>query len=183
VTSPGDLDEARPVDVPSAGLLGEGQRLLDRINGVLIAASAVAAGAAGCVLTWEVAGRYFFKIPSDWQDELSTFLLIGATFGAAGWIQARRGHVGIDALAYILPPAADAVRRFIADLVSLAFCTFFGLRCWALLAEAWEEGQTTQSAWGPPLWIPYGLMTLGMTVLVAQLILQVLAHLVPSTKR
>ena len=114
---------------------------------------------------------------------MSIFLLVGATFGSAGWIQARRGHVGIDALRYILPPAADTVRRFIADLVSLAFCGFFCLRCWALLAEAWEEGQTSQSAWGPPLWIPYGLMSLGMSVLVAQIVLQVLAHLAPSRVR
>ena len=39
--------------------------------------SALAIAAAGCVLTWEVAGRYFLHIPSDWQDELSAILLIG----------------------------------------------------------------------------------------------------------
>jgi TRAP-type C4-dicarboxylate transport system permease small subunit len=183
VNVPSELDEAQPVDVPSAGLLGAAQTALDRINAVLIAASALAAAAAGCVLTWEVAGRYFFKIPSDWQDELSTLLLIGATFGAAGWIQARRGHVGIDALGHVLPRAADRLRRFLADLISLAFCGFFCLRCWALLAEAWEEGQTSDSAWGPPLWIPYGLMSIGMSILVAQLLLQVLAYLTPSRAR
>ena len=41
-------------------------------------------GVAGCVLTWEVIGRYFLSIPSDWQDELSVFLLVGATFGVGG---------------------------------------------------------------------------------------------------
>ena len=126
------------------------------------------------MLTWEVTGRYFFKIPSDWQDELSIFLLVGATFLSAAWIQARRGHVGIDALAHILPPAADRVRRVLADIVSLAFCIFFGWNCWELLIEAVEDGQTSDSAWGPPLWIPYGCMAVGMSVLVAQLMLQLL---------
>src|SRR4029077_1165975 len=69
------------------GILARLQSLLDRINAVLIALSAVALGTAGCVLTWEVLGRYFFKIPSVWQDELSVMLLVGATFGAASWIQ------------------------------------------------------------------------------------------------
>jgi len=148
--------------------------LLHWINAVAAAASAVAAGIAGCVLTWEVVGRYFLKIPSDWQDELSVFLLVGATFLSAGWIQALRGHVGIDALSHILPPALDRARRFLADLASLAFCTFFCWKSWTLLQEAWEDGQTSNSAWAPPLWIPYGLMSLGMTLLVLQLALQLL---------
>jgi TRAP-type C4-dicarboxylate transport system permease small subunit len=178
VTASLELDQARPADVPVSGVLGTAQRLLDRLNALLVTISALAAAAAGGVLTWEVAGRYFFKIPSDWQDELSIFLLVGATFLSAAWVQARRGHVGIDALQYVLPPAADRVRRTLADVVSLAFCGFFCWRCWALLWEAWEDGQTTDSAWGPPLSIPYGLMSVGMSVLVLQLALQVLAPLV-----
>ncbi len=30
------------------------------------------------------------------------------------------------------------------------------------------------STWGPPLWIPYSLMTVGMTLLSMQLLLQVI---------
>jgi TRAP-type C4-dicarboxylate transport system permease small subunit len=163
-------------------LLGAAHRIVNRLNAFLIAVSAIAAGLAGCVLTWEVAGRYFFKIPSDWQDELSIFLLVGATFCSASWIQARRGHVGIDALHEILPPAADRARRFLADVAALAFCLFFAWKCWTLLLEAWEEGQTTSSPWGPPLWIPYGMMSFGMSVLVAQLVLQVLDRCVAEPR-
>lgn len=178
-----ELGVERPAEARAAGLLGGLQAALDRLNGFLLAVSAVAAGAAGCVLTWEVAGRYFFKIPSDWQDDVSVFLLVGASFLSASWIQARRGHVGIDALQHVLPAAADRVRRTLADLVSLAFCAFFCWKCWALLAEAWEEGQISDSPWGPPLWIPYGLMSVGMSVLVAQLSLQVLVRLASSETR
>ena len=100
-------------DVPHRGALGVAQAALGAVNTVMAVLSAIAIGAAGVVLTWEVLGRYFFEIPSDWQDELSTFLLIGATFGAAAWVQARRGHVAIDALGHLLPPAADYVRRLL----------------------------------------------------------------------
>ena len=134
----------------------------------------MAIAAAGAVLTWEVIGRYFLGIPSDWQDELSTFLLIGATFGSAAWTQARRGHVGIDALAHMLPPPIDRARRLLADICSFLFVTFFAWKSWQLLLEAWVEGETTPSAWGPPLWIPYGCMAAGMALLALQLLLQVL---------
>ncbi len=135
--------------------------------------SGIAILVAGLVLTWEVIGRYFLSIPSDWQDELSTFLLIGATFASAAWTQARRGHVAIDALGEVLPPAWDRARRRVADLLSCLFCGYFTLKATQLLLEAWDEGQTTPSAWGAPLWIPYGCMSVGMAMLTVQLLLQV----------
>lgn len=161
-------------DVPRLGLLGGVQSVLDALNSVMAVLSSLAIAAAGIVLTWEVAGRYFFSIPSDWQDELSTFLLIGATFASAAWIQARRGHVAIDALTHILPPGIDHVRRVLADLLSFLFVAFFAWKSVTLLLEALEDGQTTPSAWGPPLWIPYGCMAVGMILLSLQLLLQVL---------
>ena len=176
-------------DVPRLGVLGGAQNVLGMVNGVMAALSSLAIAAAGAVLTWEVAGRYFFSIPSDWQDELSTFLLIGATFASAAWIQARRGHVAIDALAHVLPPAIDHARRVLADLLSFLFVAFFAWKSVALLLEALADGQTTPSAWGPPLWIPYGCMAVGMALLALQLLLQVLgsrhgdsqpAHLAPA---
>ncbi len=163
-----------PADVPRAGVLGRVQGAVTGLNGLLAFASAAAIAAAGAVLTWEVIGRYFLSIASDWQDELSTFLLIGATFGSAAWTQARRGHVGIDALAHVLPPGVDQVRRLLADACSLLFVGFFAWKSWQLLLEAWDEGQTTPSSWGPPLWVPYGCMTAGMALLAVQLLLQLL---------
>ena len=174
------------------GVLGAIQGALDALNGLLAFLSGLAIAAAGLVLTWEVAGRYFFKLGSDWQDELSTYLLIGATFGSAAWVQARRGHVAIDALSAILPPRADRVRRWLADVLSLVFVTFFAVKSWDRMMEAVVDGQTTSSSWGPPLWIPYACMTAGMALLGLQLLLQVLgarhgntqpAHLVMPAAR
>jgi TRAP-type C4-dicarboxylate transport system permease small subunit len=163
------------LDVPRRGVLGAIQRVVTALNTVLAVLSALAVAAAGVVLTWEVIGRYFLGLSSDWQDELSTFLLVGATFGSAAWTQARRGHVGIDALAHVLPPGVDRVRRVMADVFSFVFVAYFAWKSWGLLGEAWEEGQTTPSAWGPPLWIPYACMTFGMILLAVQLALQVAA--------
>ena len=75
----------------------------------------------------------------------------------------------------MLPPWANRIRRRLADGIAFAFCAFFAWKSWTLLAEAWTEGQTTPSSWGPPLWIPYGCMALGMALLSVQLALQTLA--------
>ena len=102
------------------------------------------------------------------------FLLIGATFGSAAWTQARRGHVGIEALGAILPPRLNRARRLLADVCACLFTGFFTWKTWQLLGEAIEEGTTSSSSWAPPLWIPYAAMTIGMALLTVQLALQVL---------
>ncbi len=128
--------------------------------------------AAALILTSSVLTRYFLHASTDWQDEASVFCLVGATFLCSAFVQAIRGHVGIAAVASLLPPAVDRLRVLVVDVGCLAFCTFFAWKSWTLLHEAWAEGQTTSSSWAPPLWIPYLLMALGMSLLGVQLAVQ-----------
>lgn len=155
-------------------------RMLSLVNRLVVVVAALAVVTAGVVLTHEAIVRYVFHHPADWQDELAVFLLVGATFMSAAWVQARRGHVAIDAVAELLPPAVERVRRFLADVASFGFCVFFAWKSWTLFHEAWEDGMVTQSSWAPPLWIPYSFMAVGMTLLTLQLLLQILDHLLPD---
>jgi TRAP-type C4-dicarboxylate transport system permease small subunit len=104
-------------------------------------------------------------------------LLVGATFLSGATVQGLRGHVAIEALRALLPRRANAVRVLVVDAISLGFCGFFCWKSWALFHEAVAEGQTSASTWAPPLWIPYGLMALGMTLIALQIALQLLARL------
>ena len=132
--------------------------------------------AAG-ILSYSVAARYFFKIPTDWQDETAIFLLIGATFFSGAFVQSYRGHVGVEAIAGLLSARANHWRMLFVEVVSLAFCTFFSWKSWTLFLEALHEGHTSNSTWGPPLWIPYGLMAAGMTLLALQMLLELAIRL------
>lgn len=124
------------------------------------------------VLTYSVVTRYFLKVATDWQDEAAVFMLVGATFMCTAYVQSLRGHVGIEALATILPAGVNRVRLILVDIVSTLFCSFFSWKSWTLFHEAWSEGQTTSSSFAPPLWIPYMMMAVGMTLLAIQLFLQ-----------
>ena len=150
--------------------------VLARINALLVGISMVAMVVTALVLTYSVISRYFFKAPTDWQDEASVFMLVGVTFFSAAHVQARRGHIGIEALAAILPPAANAVRMLLVDVLSFLFCAFFSWKSWTLFHEAWVDGQTTTSTFAPPLWIPYGMMAFGMSLLALQILVQVMAR-------
>jgi TRAP-type C4-dicarboxylate transport system permease small subunit len=137
---------------------------------------------ASCVLTYSVVSRYFMHASTDWQDEAAVFCLVGATFLTSAFVQQLRGHIGIEAIASWLPPAANRVRMLFVDVVCLAFCALFAWKSCTLLSEAWVDHQTTSSSWAPPLWIPYGLMSAGMILLTLQIAVQVAARINGFTK-
>jgi len=150
-------------------------RALAAANRVMVGFGMLALLAASLVLTSSVVTRYLFKASTDWQDETAVFLLVGTTFLCGAFVQSIRGHVGIEAVSTLLSRKADAFRRVGVDLLCLAFCGLFAWKSWTLLHEAWVDKQTTSSSWAPPLWIPYLLMTLGMTLLSLQLVVHVAA--------
>lgn len=146
-------------------------RLLMRLCGLALLAGAI-------VLTESVIVRYGLKRSTDWQDETAVYLLVAATFLSVAHVQAARGHVAIEALTDWLPPAIDRWRRRLVDALSLAFVAFFAWKSWTLAHEAWIDGTVTASTFGPPLWIPYLVMALGMSLLVLVIATQLVAGLV-----
>jgi len=152
-------------------------RALAQVNRVMTAIGMLALLAASVVLTSSVLTRYFLHASTDWQDETAVFLLVGATFLCGAFVQSIRGHVGIEAVSTLLSRRANAMRSVAVDALCLAFCGFFAWKSWTLLHEAWVDKQTTSSTWGPPLWIPYVLMAVGMTLLTLQLAVHVVASI------
>ena len=142
------------------------------VNRGVMVLGMVALLASALILSSSVVTRYFLHASTDWQDEASVFCLVGATFLCSAFVQAIRGHVGIEAVSSLLSARVNRVRVACVDLGCLAFCVFFAWKSCTLLHEAWSEGQTTSSSWAPPLWIPYLLMSLGMILLSVQLAVQ-----------
>jgi len=91
---------ARPVDVVD--------RVLTTINQGVVILSSIALVIASIVLTYSVFSRYFFHFSTDWQDELSVFLIVGAVFMSGAAVQAQRGHVAIEAIVGLLPARSSS---------------------------------------------------------------------------
>ena len=153
------------------------QRGLAFCNYIIVVLAAVALIAACVILSYSVLSRALFHSPNYWQDEAAVFLLVGATFMTAAYVQGQRGHIGIEAFVGLLPPMVNRARLWLVDLASLLFCAFFAWKSWTLAHEAWVDGQVSNSMWSPPLAIPYGLMAAGMTLLCLQILLQLMIPL------
>ncbi len=158
-------------------------RPLAVLDKIIVICSSVALVVAGLILSYSVAIRQLFHAGTYWQDEAAVFLIVGAVFFSAAHVQSRRGHVAIEAIVGFLPDRINKIRMVIVDAASLFFCTFFAWKSWTLLHEAWVDGQVSGSTWAPPLWIPYGIMSIGMTLLSIQILLQIADAVLPSGKR
>src|SRR5689334_18548247 len=95
--------EAVSVPEDTAGF----ERFIAPVNRLVVLASSIALVVASVVLTYSVASRYFFHFSTDWQDEFSVFLIVGAVFMSSAAVQARRGHVGIEAISSIMSKRAN----------------------------------------------------------------------------
>ena len=88
------LDAVETPPAPEAIAGGPLGRALAFVNNAIVLLSSIALVIAAFVLTYSVVSRYFLHLSTDWQDELSVFLIVGAVFMSSASIQARRGHVG-----------------------------------------------------------------------------------------
>ncbi len=161
----------------SNALVAALQRGLAFCNSIIVVVAGVALVAACVILSYSVLGRALFHSPNYWQDEAAVFLLVGATFMTAAYVQGQRGHIGIEAFVGLLSPMVNRTRLWLVDLASFLFCAFFAWKSWTLAHEAWVDGQVSNSMWSPPLAIPYGLMAAGMTLLCLQILLQLVIPL------
>ena len=168
---------------PGHPLVAAVERGLALLNSGIVVLAAIALVAACAILSYSVVGRALFHSPNYWQDEAAVFLLVGATFMSSAYVQSQRGHIGIEAFVSLLSPTANRIRLWLVDLASFLFCAFFAWKSWTLAHEAWVDGQVSNSMWSPPLAIPYGLMASGMTLLCAQLLLQIIIPIAGLARR
>ena len=164
-----DIIEIGGVTAPEPEPATLADRVLSAFNYFIIILSSVALVVASVVLSYSVVTRYFLHWSTDWQDEMSVFLIVGAVFMSAAAVQARRGHVAIEAIVGLLPPHVNRARLILVDVATLVFCGYFSWKSALLLHEAIVDGYRSSSTWQPPLWIPYSLMTAGMTLLTPML--------------
>lgn len=166
------------VDMPATAvgdgvILAKANAAMRVVNTAIVVLSSISLVAAGLVLTYSVASRFLFNAATYWQDEAAVLLLVGSTFLSTAYVQSRRGHIGIEALVSVLPKKTNMIRAIVVDCASFLFCAFFAWKSWTLFHEAVVDGQVSSSTWASPLWIPYLMMSVGMTLFSLQILLQI----------
>ncbi len=155
--------------------------VLARIGATLSAAGVLFACLA---ITWAVLGRGFFGMNTIWELEASVYLLIYAAFLSAGFAHRSGGQIAVDFLRESLTGRARLVHRTFLDAVALGLFGLLFVSGGEMFLGAWESGWSSDTLWGPPLWVPYLAIPLGSAViclcLVSDIVLRLRGQFAPQ---
>lgn len=121
--------------------------------------------------------RFVLNGSTFWQTEAVVYLMIASTLIGLPYVQRMRGHVNVDLIPLMLPMPvrrALAVLTLVLSIAIIAMMLFYAYETWHL---AFERGWRSQTVWGPPLWIPYAALPLGLGLLMLQLVADLVAVL------
>ena len=141
------------------------------LNRILFGIAALAIFAVVPMLLYEVVARYAFNAPTVWAMEAST-LLFGPHFMLAGpYLLHLRGHVAVDIVSERASPRTRQVLEIFGFLVIAVFAAVLGWVSWPLAVNAFQLGETSFSAWNPPIWwikfiVPFAFLMLFAQALV-----------------
>ena len=143
---------------------------LSKVTGLI---GALALFAAALVTTEGVLVRKVLGWSTIWQIEFSVFLLMYACFVGAAFGQLGGHHLNIDLVIIHLKPRTRETLLVVAEIATCIVCVIMAIYAWPMWWESVVRNEHSESLWGPPLWIPYIFLPLGVTLVLLQVIAQI----------
>jgi TRAP-type mannitol/chloroaromatic compound transport system permease small subunit len=152
--------------------------LIDRFNRFTGFAVSYLYLVAVAVTAYEVVMRYLFNAPTTWAFELTILVCAVAYLLSGGYVTQNQGHIRITSLSDRLPKRV----RWGLELFGMLVGVFaIGTLAWAGFKPALfaiEIVERTGSAWDSPMpTVIKVLIVVGSTMIVLQLLVQVVRHL------
>lgn len=147
---------------------------VSRICGAVSAGMILAAVLLTCQMIWV---RKVNNASTVWQTETVIYLMIAATLIGLPYVQLLKGHVNVDLLPRLIPVSLHKLLACVTLLLAIAVIAVMLFHSAELWHFAWEKGWSSDTVWGPPLWIPYLAMPVGFGLYLLQLATDLLAVL------
>ena len=129
--------------------------------------------AAALIVTEAVIVRKIFGVSTIWQIEASVFLLIFTVFSGAPFVQKNEHHLNVDLVVIHLSPRTREITLIVVSMISCILTAILAWYAWPMWWESVVGNEHSEYLWGPPLWIPYFFLPLGMTLLFFQYIVYI----------
>ena len=100
-------------------------------------------------------------------------MLILTVFVGAPFVQKNEHHLNVDLLIVNLSPRTREMTLIVVSVISCLLAGILAVYAWPMWWEALINREHSESLWGPPLWIPYLFLPLGMTLLFLQYIVYI----------
>ena len=148
-------------------------RIIDGMTVITGWVAALCLVAAALIVTEAVIVRKLLGISTIWQIEASVFLLIFTVFVGAPFVQKNEHHLNVDLVIIHLSPRTREITLIVVSIITCILTAILAWYAWPMWWETVIHNEHSESLWGPPLWIPYLFLPLGMTLLFLQYIVYI----------
>ncbi len=145
-------------------------RITDGLTVITGWVAALCLVAAALIVTEAVIVRKLLGISTIWQIEASVFLLIFTVFVGAPFVQKNEHHLNVDLVIIHLSPRTRELTLIVVSIMSCILTAILAWYAWPMWWETVINNEHSESLWGPPLWIPFLFLPMGMTILFMQYI-------------
>lgn len=148
---------------------------LSQALGIVSSAMIVVAVAITCQMIFI---RYVLNGSTYWHTEAVVYLMVGATLLGLPYVQKLKGHVNVELVPMLLPPSGRKILLISSFGAAIAVLAVMFYYSYELVHLSYSRGWTSDTVWGPPLWIPYLAMPLGFGLFALQLLADLLELLI-----
>ncbi len=112
-------------------------------------------------ITYDVAMRYIFGMPTTWSFEINRYMLILVMFFAGPWALPAGGHVAVDIFTEHMETRKKAILEIITSIMAILYMASFFNSSVTFAWDAWAGGvrSTEYLAW--PLWPMRSFLVIG----------------------
>lgn len=122
-------------------------------------------------ITASAIGRYTGLYYSQGNDDISAFVLAGASTWAMAYALRVNGHVRIDVVFGTLPRAWREVLSIVAQLLTAVFAGLLAVYGWRLTGDSFALGIRSVSMIQTPMFLPQGIVAFGYSMLALEALL------------
>lgn len=125
---------------------------------------------SACLVCYDTIMRWFFRIPSDWVFEYTTYMIGAAASLSAAFVLKEGGHINVDVLVTRLSRSTRGIVSVVSLLLSSIICAVLTWSCFQMMLRAIAVKSVSNTIMETPLWIPQGFLFAGFTLLSVQAI-------------
>jgi len=133
-------------------------------------------------ISYDVVMRYIFNDPTDWQMEMSQFLMLTMVCIGAGYTELHKKHVNVTLLHERWSPRTRAIVDLITHQVALMLVLVLIWYGGQIFWQNFEYDFRTSSAWAPVQWPAKMMIPLAGILLGIQLIANMIRFLVIAVR-
>ncbi|MGF1651598.1 MAG: TRAP transporter small permease [Hyphomicrobiaceae bacterium] len=149
-------------------------KLIDRVSDGLAVLAAILMFLTGVFLTYEVAGRYLFRAPTSWAQEVSELFLLWSVFLALGAMIHHRRNISIDVLFQVLGTGGQRVLEIVALVFVLVFLVLTAQSGFEIAWASVARGTTTGTMVDIPSYFEEAAVPVGCAWAALQAVVELL---------